>query len=232
MIACCALAIALGGCGDDGDAGSAGQGGGARQGEGESTGAGTQPQSTVGSSGCKQVAEPKEKPDGGEEKPRTRLEAGKAYRVAMATSCGEFTITVDQRASPRAAASFVALARRGFFDGTIFHRIVPEFVIQGGDPTGTGSGGPGYKTRDKVAQDAAYTTGVVAMAKTGAERPGTAGSQFFVVTGDEAPLPPEYAVLGKVTAGLEVVERIGMLGTASEQPSQVVLIEDVRVEAS
>ena len=100
----------------------------------------------------------------------------------MKTSCGSFTIQLDQKTSPNAAASFAALARSGFFDDTIFHRIVPGFVIQGGDPTAGGSGGPGYSTTDDVPADAAYVPGVVAMAKAGNEPPGTAGSQFFVVT--------------------------------------------------
>jgi cyclophilin family peptidyl-prolyl cis-trans isomerase len=109
---------------------------------------------------------------------------------------------------------------------------VPGFVIQGGDPTGTGAGGPGYQTHDKVPANAAYTHGVVAMAKSGAEPPGTAGSQFFVVTQDAPQLPPDYAIVGKVTEGLDVVDAIGALGDASEQPTQPIVIEDVRVETS
>ena len=101
--------------------------------------------------------------------------------------------------SPKTTASFASLVRKGFFDGLTFHRVVPGFVIQGGDPKGDGTGGPGYTTVD-TPRDAAYTSGVVAMAKTGAEPAGTSGSQFFVVTGDNASLPPDYAVLGKVTA--------------------------------
>jgi cyclophilin family peptidyl-prolyl cis-trans isomerase len=123
----------------------------------------------------------------------------------------------------------VALAKSGFFKDTTFHRIAPGFVIQGGDPTGAGSGGPGYSTRDKPPPDAAYTKGVVAMAKTAAEAPGTAGSQFYVVTGADAGLPPEYALLGKVVKGLEVVERIGELGDPASggegRPLQPVVVE-------
>ena len=122
------------------------------------------------------------------------------------------------------------LARSGFYDGTIFHRIVPGFVIQGGDPTQSGSGGPGYKTVDKPPADARYTRGVVAMAKTGAEAAGTSGSQFFVVTADDAQLPPDYAIVGKVVDGLDVVERIGELGDANQQPTQNVVISKVTVK--
>jgi peptidyl-prolyl cis-trans isomerase B (cyclophilin B) len=149
------------------------------------------------------------------------------------TNCGSFTVTLDQKTAPNTSASLVSLARKGFFDDTFFHRIVPGFVIQGGDPTGTGSGGPGYSTVDKPPASARYTHGVVAMAKTGAEPAGTSGSQFFVVTGGDVGLPPDYAVVGKVTKGLEVVDKIGRLGDpASEQPTRPVVIEDVRVAVS
>ncbi len=100
-----------------------------------------------------------------------------------------FVVTLDPESAPATAASLVALAEAGFYDDTVFHRIVPGFVIQGGDPTQTGGGGPGYQTVDVPADDAAYTHGVVAMAKAGPEPPGTAGSQFFVVTGADVGLP-------------------------------------------
>ena len=158
------------------------------------------------------------------------LEPGKTYRIALKTNKGSFTIELDTKASPKTSASFVALARSGFFNGTCFHRIVPNFVIQGGDPTGTGTGGPGYSTVDKPPADAKYTKGVVAMAKAASEPPGTSGSQFFVVTGDDARLPPDYAILGKVVDGLDVVETIGKLGDANEQPTERVEIEDATVE--
>jgi peptidyl-prolyl cis-trans isomerase B (cyclophilin B) len=165
-------------------------------------------------------------------KPTAGLDAKKTYEVTLQTNCGSFTIRIDQAQSPNAAASFVALAKSGFFDRTIFHRIVPGFVIQGGDPTGTGTGGPGYSTVDKPPSTAKYTHGVVAMAKTAAEAPGTAGSQFFVVTGADAQLMPDYAIVGKVVRGLDVVDRIGTLGDASEQPTETVEIDRARVAVS
>ena len=114
--------------------------------------------------------------------------------------------------APKTANSFAFLAEEGFYDDLDFHRIVPEFVIQGGDPLGTGTGGPGYSVDEKPPANLAYTKGTVAMAKSSAEPPGRSGSQFFVVTGADAGLPPEYALVGKVSEGIDVVERIGNLG--------------------
>ena len=127
----------------------------------------------------------------------------------MKTNHGSFTIKLATKISPNDDRVVRALARKGFFDGTIFHRIVPGFVIQGGDPTASGLGGPGYTTVDPPPASTRYTHGVVAMAKSPTEPPGRAGSQFFVVTAPDAGLPPEYAVLGTVVAGLAVVDRIG-----------------------
>ncbi len=180
---------------------------------------------------CKTVEPPEPKPDGGAQPPVGALEDAKTYHLVVETNCGSFTIELDKKAAPKTAASLVSLAESGFFDGTTFHRVVPGFVIQGGDPTGTGAGGPGYKTVDVPPPGAAYTEGVVAMAKAGNEAPGTAGSQFFVVTGADAGLPPEYAVVGKVTEGLPTVLAIDALGVGDGPPSQPVVIEKVTVDA-
>jgi cyclophilin family peptidyl-prolyl cis-trans isomerase len=136
----------------------------------------------------------------------------------MDTSCGKLTITLDVKQAPKTAASFVYLARRGFFDNLTFHRIVPGFVIQGGDPQGNGEGGPGYSVVEPPPDDVRYTRGTVAMAKTEIEDPGTSGSQFYVVTADDAQLPPDYAVLGKVTDGEDVVRTIGVVPTDQRNP--------------
>jgi cyclophilin family peptidyl-prolyl cis-trans isomerase len=185
--------------------------------------------------GCDRVKAPDAKPDGGRTQPTTALDPGKTYDVKFATTCGSVTVRVDQKTSPRTAASFVELARSGFYDDTTFHRIVPGFVIQGGDPTGTGAGGPGYSTRDVPPASARYTRGVVAMAKTGAEPAGTAGSQFYVVTGADAGLPPEYALLGEVVAGRATTARIERQGDPQSGgegvPLQPVLIEKATVSA-
>ena len=157
---------------------------------------------------CEEVSAPAPKEVEGLERPRQRLAGGTTYTATVATNCGTFAIELDAEEAPRTAASFVALARDGFYDGLGFHRIAPGFVIQGGDPNGDGTGGPGYKTRDVPPDDVVYSEGVVAMAKGGAEPAGTAGSQFFVVTAPDAGLPADYAVLGKVVRGMDVVKRI------------------------
>ena len=214
----CSLMLAAAGCGEDDSEDTA-----------DRTSAETTEQPRGAAEGCQDVKAPSPKPDGGERKPTGRLDPSKTYEVVFDTSCGSFTVRLDVKTSPRTTASFFALAKRGFFDDTVFHRIVPGFVIQAGDPTGTGTGGPGYSTVDKPPRNTAYTTGVVAMAKTGAEPAGTAGSQFYVVTGQDAGLPAEYAVLGKVTCGLEVTQQIGELGDVASggagTPTRTVVIE-------
>ena len=159
-----------------------------------------------------------------------RLDPRKHYVVSARTNLGMFAFSLDTKDSPCTTASFAALVRRKFFDGIRFHRIVPGFVIQGGDPSGTGTGGPGYTVVDTPPPTARYTRGVVAMAKTGADPAGTSGSQFFVVTAADAGLPPEYALLGKVTRGLAVVERIGKLGNpTTEHPTRRVVIRSMTI---
>jgi peptidyl-prolyl cis-trans isomerase B (cyclophilin B) len=181
--------------------------------------------------GCEKTEAPEPKGEQDLDKPRERLDAGTTYVAEVTTSCGTFEITLDAERAPKTGGSFAHLARKGFFDGLTFHRIVPGFVIQGGDPQGTGSGGPGYQVVEAPPQDLVYSKGVVAMAKAATEDPGTSGSQFFVVTGEDAGLPPEYALLGTVTEGLEVVERIGVVQTdpTTEAPVQPVVIESVEI---
>lgn len=147
------------------------------------------------------------------------------HTVHVLTNLGSFDIRLDVEDSPCVTSSFASLVRQRFFDATVFHRIVPGFVIQGGDPTATGTGGPGYTVADVPPKNSLYTEGVVAMAKSADEPPGTAGSQFFVVTASNAGLPPEYAILGVVTKGLKVVERIGRLGNrVTERPTRRVAV--------
>jgi cyclophilin family peptidyl-prolyl cis-trans isomerase len=177
--------------------------------------------------GCVEVAQPEEKREGGEEKPTEELSGD--YEVTFETNCGSFTVEIDEELGGLTAASFVQLAESGFYEDTFFHRIVPGFVIQGGDPTGSGFGGPGYTTEDAPPKDAQYPVGTVAMAKAGAEPPGTAGSQFFVATGPG--LTPDYAIVGQVSDGLDVVKRIGRFGDPADPagtPTQIVTIEKAR----
>jgi cyclophilin family peptidyl-prolyl cis-trans isomerase len=135
---------------------------------------------------------------------------GVAGVIHVKTKLGTFAFKLDPASSPNATRSFVRLTKRGFFNGLVFHRIVPSFVIQGGDPTGTGTGGPGYTTHDTVPPTTTYPLGTVAMAKTSQEPPGSAGSQFFVVTGRGVQFDgPFYAVIGNVTSGMPVVLKIG-----------------------
>jgi len=182
---------------------------------------------------CDDVEAPETREDGGATQPTETLDPALTWTLTFETSCGEFVVTLDLESAPHTTASLVALAQSGFYDDTVFHRIIPGFVVQGGDPTASGEGGPGYQTVDPPASDAAYVHGVVAMAKSPQEAAGTSGSQFFVVTGDDAGLPPDYAIVGVVTEGLDVVDLIGTLGDpATEEPTQVVLIESVTVEST
>jgi cyclophilin family peptidyl-prolyl cis-trans isomerase len=212
--------LALAGCGSGGGKSS-----------GETAGAAPTPESSTTATGCERVAKPQPKSVGTLSAPKAPLAAGKTYVATMSTTCGDFQITLDAKRAPRTGASFAALAKSGFFDGTTFHRIVAGFVIQGGDPTGTGKGGPGYKVVEKPPAGLQYTRGVVAMAKTQIEAPGTSGSQFFVVTGQDAQLPPDYALLGKVTGGMGVVDKIAAAQTdqATEMPIDPIVIKSVAI---
>ncbi|MEA2465924.1 MAG: hypothetical protein QOJ57_50 [Thermoleophilaceae bacterium] len=224
------LATALGACGSSDDGATQAD---IPSGGGQTTSPAPEPAAPASAQGCKQIAQrPAAKPDGGAKKPSQPLDDSKTWTLDFQTSCGDFTVRLDLKSAPNASASMVSLAKSGFFKGTIFHRIVPDFVIQGGDPTAEGTGGPGYSTVDKPPRDTTYTKGVVAMAKSPSEAPGTAGSQFYVVTGADAGLPPDYAVIGKVTKGQDVVDRIGGLGGPDEQPTQVVELYDVKAASS
>jgi peptidyl-prolyl cis-trans isomerase B (cyclophilin B) len=149
--------------------------------------------------------------------------------ATVETSCGNFGIALDTARAPKTTSSFAYLARRGVYDDTTVHRIVPGFVVQGGDPTGNGTGGPGYFVDETPPHDLSYTRGIVAMAKTSAEPPGRSGSQFFVVTAADAGLTPDYALLGRVTSGFDVVQRIERLGTPGGKPKAPVIIKRITV---
>ena len=164
--------------------------------------------------------------------PTSKLSPTKHYDVTFTTSCGSFTIRLDPAQSPHAAASFASLVQHHFYDATVVHRIWVDTLIQAGDPTGSGTGGPGYSTLDTPAKTARYTRGVVAMAKTAADPQGTAGSQFFVVTAANAGFTPDYAIVGRVIDGMNVVDRIDKLGDANQSPSQTVEIVSADLKVS
>ncbi len=187
---------------------------------------------TTTASGCEDVAAPDPRDAPTLTPPEGTLDPAKTWQLTFETNCGDFTVDLDLALAPETTASLVFLAREGFYDDTIFHRIVPGFVIQGGDPTQTGTGGPGYATLDVPPGSVRYTKGTMAMAKSPLEPAGTAGSQFFVVSADGVNLQPEYAVVGTVSKGLDVVERIGALGDANERPTQPVVIRTVTVTES
>ncbi len=146
------------------------------------------------------------------------------------TNCGSFTIKLDARNSPRVVNSFAYLARSGFYRGLSFYRVVPGFVVQGGDPRNNGTGGPGYRVVEPPPSKVQYRPGTVAMGRSNAEPSGSSGSNFFVVVGHGSEIAPEYAVLGHIASGMATVKRIDRLGSlTTEEPRQVVRIDSVRI---
>ena len=155
------------------------------------------------------------------------IDAQKRYTAVMQTSKGSMTIALDPAAAPRTVNSFVFLARNGYYDGVVFHRIIPGFVVQGGDPTGTGRGGPGYKFADELPPAGRYEVGSLAMANSG---PNTNGSQFFIISGSAGVrLPPSYSLFGKVVAGLETVAALDAVGSSGGSPKERVQIDSVTI---
>ena len=147
--------------------------------------------------------------------------------ATMQTSQGAIELELYGDDAPKTVENFVKLSRDGFYDGVIFHRVIPDFMIQGGDPTGTGSGGPGYQFEDEF-NDHPVERGALAMANAG---PNTNGSQFFIVTADACPwLDGKHTVFGRVTSGMEVVDAIsGLDRDARDRPRDDVTIESVSV---
>lgn len=162
-----------------------------------------------------------------EQPPPMCIDPARTYVATVRTTKGPFNIALDAQRAPRTVNNFVVLARYHFYEGISFHRIIPGFVVQAGDPLGNGRGGPGYTIADELPVEGEYELGSVAMANSG---PDTNGSQFFVVTGPSgASLPPSYSLFGEVTSGLEVVEAIEALGSPSGQPSQLVTITGISI---
>ena len=156
------------------------------------------------------------------------IDPERRYTATMVTSKGTMTIALDPAGAPRTVNNFVVLARYHYFDGIVFHRIIPGFVIQGGDPEGSGRGGPGYRFEDELPRAGRYEVGSLAMANAG---PNTNGSQFFIISGpDGARLPLSYSLFGKVVSGLDVVAALDAVGTPGQgRPKEKVVIESVTI---
>jgi cyclophilin family peptidyl-prolyl cis-trans isomerase len=158
--------------------------------------------------------------------PEMAIDPQKTYTATLATEQGDITVELLPAVAPQTVNNFVFLAREGFYDGVIFHRTIKGFMIQGGDPTGTGTGGPGYKFKDEPVT-LPYKRGIVAMANAG---PNTNGSQFFVMHADYG-LPPNYTIFGRVTAGLDVVDKIATAPTGrQDRPVNPTAITGVNIE--
>ena len=160
--------------------------------------------------------------------PSLAIDPAKDYSATIRTTKGDITVELFAGEAPMTVNNFVFLANEGFYDGVIFHRVISGFMIQGGDPTGTGTGGPGYRFRDELEAASAhgYDRGTLAMANAG---PNTNGSQFFV-THVDAPLPPAYAVFGRTTEGLEVVDAIADTATnAQDRPLEDIVITTIDI---
>ncbi len=160
--------------------------------------------------------------------PEMVIDPSKRYTAAMSTSIGDVVIALDAVAAPKTVNNFVFLAREGYYDGVIFHRFIKGFMCQGGDPTGSGRGGPGYKFADELPRAGAYEIGSLAMANAG---PNTNGSQFFIVSGPSGVgLPPSYSLFGKVVKGLEVVAEMEKVKTVSgDKPVQDLTINSIEI---
>ncbi|HEX2029646.1 MAG TPA: peptidylprolyl isomerase [Nitriliruptorales bacterium] len=162
--------------------------------------------------------------------PEQQLQAGVDYRATMVTSCGDIVVDLYEDRAPLTVNNFVFLAEQGFYDGIVFHRVVPGFVIQGGAPEGTGSGGPGYRFADELdlAREQGYRTGSMAMANSG---PDTNGSQFFVVLeGGAQRLQPRFNLFGQVVDGMDAAQRIASVPLAGQSPMERIYIEQVRID--
>ena len=155
------------------------------------------------------------------------IDPAKRYTADMVTSKGTIRIALDPVSAPKTVNNFVVLARYHYYDGIVFHRVIPGFVLQGGDPKGTGTGGPGYKFEDELPKAGRYELGSLAMANAG---PNTNGSQFFVISGPQGVrLPPNYSLFGKAVSGLDVVAAIDSIGTQSGTPKERVVIQSVTI---
>jgi cyclophilin family peptidyl-prolyl cis-trans isomerase len=162
--------------------------------------------------------------------PAMTIDASKRYAATIDTTEGQIAVELYPQDAPQHVNSFLFLAREGFYDGAIFHRVIPGFMIQGGDPTGTGTGGPGYRLKSEF-NARKHTRGVLSAART--SDPNSAGSQFFIMHADAPHLDRQYSVFGKVTSGLDVVDRIASAPRdANDRPRNPTRINSISVQES
>ena len=237
--ACLAVAIVIGvaGCGSStSDSSRTSTAAGSATSTAAAAGSATSTAASASPAGCRAVPVPAPKGPQHLSSPKVKLDPSRTYTVTVVTNCGTFAFNLDVKRSPKTSASIDYLVKRGFYNGLTFHRVAEGFVIQGGDPLGDGSGGPGYAVVEPPPANTQYVRGDVAMAKTQSDPPGASGSQFFVVTGADvtrsAGLTPDYALAGKVVSGIGVVERIGALPTnppGDGMPTPSVVMSSVTV---
>ena len=210
-----ALAAALAGCGSD-------------DGSGDGGSSGAETTAISGETECPPEGGAEVRATSFEQAPPMCIDEAKTYTATMTTDAGEVTIELDAKQAPETVNNFVVLARYKYYDGLAFHRVIKDFMAQGGDPSGDGSGGPGYEFDDELPEQGDYEIGSVAMANAGAN---TNGSQFFIITGDAGvQLPPSYSLFGKVTQGMDAVEKIEADGSAGDgAPAKVHTIESVTI---
>jgi peptidyl-prolyl cis-trans isomerase B (cyclophilin B) len=195
----------------------------------------TRPVSTSSAGKCLTAKAPAPKGAQHVPKPTLALDPAKRYVVSLTTNCGTIDIQLAVRQAPRTTASFAYLVKRGFYDDLTFHRVAADFVIQGGDPNGDGTGGPGYTVVEPPLSGTRYTLGTVAMAKTDTDPVGASGSQFFIVTARDAALPPQYAIVGNVVGSFAGVKAISKLPTNPPQdgaPTTPVVISRATLSSS
>ncbi|HVR06152.1 MAG TPA: peptidylprolyl isomerase [Solirubrobacteraceae bacterium] len=217
-----AAALALAACGSGGSATAARSTAGT---DGSASAAGT----------CTHVAKPTPRGPQHIPAPHLQLDPARRYVVTLATNCGQIEIALAVKEAPRTTASFAYLVRRGFYNDLTFHRVAANFVIQGGDPAGDGSGGPGYTIVEPPPTDLRYTFGTVAMAKTETDPSGASGSQFFIVTTADAQLPAQYALVGHVVgsdAGVDAIAKQPTVPAQDGQPIKPVLISRATLAVS
>lgn len=234
---CCAALLAggalLGACGSSSPSPASGSS--ARAASSGLGGTTTAASGSPAASGCRKVPAPAPKHLGQLAPPKDKLDPAKRYLVTLSTNCGPIAIALDVRRAPRTTSSFAHLVKLGFYNGLTFHRVAAGYVIQGGDPNGDGTGGPGYTVVEPPPKSLRYTLGTVAMAKTEADPPGASGSQFFIVTARSTALPPQYALVGRVVDGMRAVQTIGRLSTDPPQdgaPTQPVVISQASLSVS